>query len=94
MRELFTQIEHQLMDAVYRRFGVGPPNEEEALLVKEADRRMLITEQHQLMIQVPEIWEVYEKGYPPYEDVKLECWDPETAESRFMDRAYELGIVE
>lgn len=67
-------------------FGLSYPWPEE---VMSADTRILTDERHQLMAVAPIPWGT--DGDPL--GVTVQCWTPEVAKARFLQRFHELGKV-
>ncbi len=81
-------IEARVEAAVLGRFGVAlplPPS------IKEADLDMLVTEQSQIMRNRGKDWDSTRGRTPPA--ITIECWPPEKACTRFVDRFYELTVM-
>ncbi|MFO1150980.1 MAG: metal-dependent phosphohydrolase [Alsobacter sp.] len=76
----YRAIEARCEAAIFRRFAVPSPLPPE---VKMLDMRMLITEQRQLMRNRDD-WDCT-RGLEPL-PLDIPVWDPEQAESEFMDR--------
>lgn len=78
-------IEERVQKAILERFGLRDfPRSE----IKEADLRMLATEQAQLMPPHDDEWELI-AGIQPY-DIKIQCIQPIEAFGFFMRRFEEL----
>ena len=94
----FRDIENQIARAISMRFDYlsyssGNKSYETAPVVKEADRRMLLTEKRDLRQPgkhgtAP--WKEEAAGLSPYEDLKLRGESPERAEELFLERFHEL----
>jgi hypothetical protein len=81
----YRPIEKRVEGAIFSRFGVPnplPPS------IKEADIRMLVTEQHQLMRNRDD-W-LYARGRQPL-DCVIPTWSPEQAKAEFLARFAELS---
>lgn len=85
MLPAYSVIEKRVEAAVFARFGVVMPLPPE---IKEADIRMLATEQRQLMGNRDE-WH-YTHGRPAF-DFTIPVWTPEEAKARFLARYAELA---
>lgn len=57
--------------------------------IKEVDIKMLLTEKRDLMDASPEIWE-QEKEYQPYDFLIKDCWLPNKAANKFLERFHGL----
>jgi hypothetical protein len=73
-------IEADIMNAVLIRFNIMPSADIIAE-VKEADTRMLKTEQLQIMSPTPDSWGL--DDIEPYK-LKLKCWEWQEAEDKFL----------
>lgn len=82
----YSVIEKRVEVAVFRRFNVETPL---PLTIKEADIRMLATEQRQLMRNRDD-WD-YTRGRAPL-DFTIPRWTPEEAKKRFLDRFADLRM--
>lgn len=79
----YIKYEEQLLKIIAKRFGLNYPIPEE---IKEIDRRMLLTEQRDVMGPLPISWEI--KGLPlDYEIIPKLPW---IAEQEFLYRFYDL----
>jgi 5'-deoxynucleotidase YfbR-like HD superfamily hydrolase len=78
-------VEKRVEDAVFLRFNVAPQMHQS---VKNADMRMLATEQRQLMGNYDN-W----SGTLDAFDFKIPVWSPGQAKSRFLKRFYDLTKV-
>lgn len=80
----YCDLEDAVEAVVREKFGLpGEPHPG----VKEADRRMLVTEQRQLCYYPPrEHWGVYAEPY----DIGIVRWTPEQAETRFLESFFLL----
>lgn len=74
-------IETPIAQVIYQAFGLTWDLDSLAA-IKEADRRLLITERNQLMGTPPEPW--FCEGYEPY-DMELPCYFPGSAKRVFLD---------
>ena len=80
----YNNLEKSLMDLIVEKFNLFPkerPNE-----IVEIDNRILVSERDQIMSYSPDDWGL---NYKPI-DIIIECWSPEIAEKKFLDRFYEL----
>lgn len=80
----YRAIEKHVESAVFSRFKVATPLPP---TIKEADIRMLVTEQHQLMRNRDD-WS-YCRGREPF-DFEIPTWSPEEAKAKFLERFAEL----
>lgn len=80
----FQKAEEKAMKAVAEKFELGLPEPDE---VKIADYRMLLTEQEQLFNYQ---FDFSKHPVKPYDNVRIRCWAPRTAERIFLTRFYEL----
>lgn len=80
----YRSIEKRVEAAIFHRFNVLTPLPKS---IKEADLRMLVTEQRQLMRNRDD-WD-YTRGHEPA-DIELPAWSPEEAKARFLARYAEL----
>ncbi len=78
------EIEDRLHKAVFVKFGLNPSDIE---IIKDADNLMLFTEKKALMSPEPAPWP---GAVTPSNSIQIECWPPEKAKSRFLDRFSEL----
>lgn len=79
----YKDIEIGVWRAISERYGLPldpPPS------IKEADNAMVLAEADQIMLPLPAPWSI--PGSPAA--VKIECWSPDEAERRFLDRFHEL----
>lgn len=76
----YKEIEKRVEAAVRRRFGLPPVM---SPAVKEADLRMLLTEQQALMTPPFHHWAARSIA-TPYDGFKVVPWTPEDAERRFL----------
>lgn len=81
----YQAIEKRVEAAVLDRFGISLPLDRS---IKEADIRMLATEQAQLMRNRDD-WH-YTRGRPVVEGLSIECLAPDDAFNLFVDRFEEL----
>ena len=77
----FKEMEERIMDVIREKYEVPGPTP----AVKEADVRMLVTEQQQLMGEPPVPWET--DGAEPY-DVMLACHSPSEELARMFCRRF------
>jgi len=80
----YSTVEKRVERAVFKRFNVSLPL---PVSIKEADIRMLATEQRQLMNNADR-WH-HTHGRAPY-DFEIPTWTPEEAKARFLERYAEL----
>lgn len=80
----YGEMEQTFEKIIFKKFGVRYPVPPE---VKEVDNRMLKTEYDQIMFHGPHEWTFFGEAF---EDVKIECWTPEVAKEKFLNRYYEL----
>jgi hypothetical protein len=64
------------------------PGEYDHPAILQADLAMLHTEKQQLLHPAPRPW----PDMPPPLDIRLECWSPAEAKSRFLHECRQLGI--
>ena len=81
----YVVIEKRVEAAVFRRFNVATPL---PLTIKDADGRMLATEQRQLMHNADD-WH-HTHGKAPY-DFQIPVWTPAEARVRFLEAYYRLS---
>jgi 5'-deoxynucleotidase YfbR-like HD superfamily hydrolase len=81
----YVVIEKRVEAAVFERFHVQTPLPS---AVKEADIRMLATEQRQLM-RNEDNWQ-YTRGMPPF-DFEIPVWTAEEAKAKFLARFAKLA---
>lgn len=80
-------IEIELLKCVAAKFGMSLPIPSE---VKEADRRMLVTEMcSQLVFYKPEFAKFHFRDIEPY-DIEIKPWNWVKAKKMFLKRFYEL----
>jgi len=84
----YMMIEESVERAIFKQYNIPFPL---PTCVKEADTIMLVTEQHQVMDNVDE-W-VTTLGFKPA-DINISCWSPDQAKTFFLDRYYELTLIE
>lgn len=83
----YKTIEARVTNAIYKRFNVGP---HQYPCIKHADLVMLATERLHLLPETEEYeWECL-RGIKPMKPMKLECWDPQEACDKFLDRYEEI----
>jgi hypothetical protein len=82
----YKAVESRVEEVVFSKFGFSNPL---PAIIKDADRRMLATEQSQIMFNTDD-WK-WTHSVIPY-PLKIECWPPDRAYHEFMLRAEELGI--
>lgn len=80
----YRSIEKHVEDAIFRRFKVKTPL---PTSIKEADIRMLVTEQRQLMGNRDD-WDAT-RGLQPF-NFEIPVMSPEEAKARFLERFAEL----
>jgi len=85
MLPAYSVIEKRVEAAVFSRFSVATPLPPE---IKEADIRMLATEQRQLMMNRDD-WD-YTRGRAPF-DLAIPTWSPAEAKVAFLARHAELS---
>ena len=81
----YKDVEDALWTAIAERFDLEyemPP------CVKEADNALLLAEQAQIMKLPPAAWSVPGEAAA----VIIECWAPEVAEAKFIERFVELRL--
>lgn len=76
----YKQIEDKMMNVIATKYGFTLPLSDE---VKEADKRMLVTEKKIVMAKGP-CWEM-EKTYEPYRNVIIDSISPLQAEKLFLE---------
>ena len=89
-RELgdFKQFEHRMESAIGAAFGIDAALFKDSEL-KRADTQLLVDEKAVLMVAEPEEWPA---GAPAVKNPgQIECWSPETAKARFLERFAELS---
>lgn len=79
----YKEIEHRVWLAIAARYGLP---EDLPAEIKEADNAMLLAEQKQIMAPPPADWCV--PGVAA--NVPINCWSPDVAERRFLQRFREL----
>lgn len=80
----YRQIERRMERAIDQAFGID--SHIWRVEIKSADLRMCIIEAHRLMPRDPAYW-----GTAPDErNIAVECWSPDEARRRFLDRFTEL----
>jgi|APSaa5957512535_1039671.scaffolds.fasta_scaffold61886_2 uncharacterized protein len=79
-------IEDKLHQVICKKFGLAEPDLDD---VKGADARMLFTEKAVLMEPIGTPWPG-EAEYKPFPNVTLECWAPDVAKRKFLERFEEL----
>lgn len=84
----YAEIEGRLMAIIAERFGLAPG---EPMIVREADRRILLTERAALMGPPPLPWA--QDGLEPL-PVEIKAWPPATARAMFLAMAWDLGLWE
>ena len=85
----FPVIEATLIRAIAAKFGFRHPEKEtdQARELKRADVQLLIDEKAVIMAPEPE-----PPGAPPIKDPnRIECWSPEVAKARFLERFREFN---
>ena len=85
--ELYLKYELVLEQAIAERFGLNPPPMSPA--TKYADDQMLFREAKVLVPMLGKEMPEPDPGTP-----QVECWGPEEAEEKFLERFYELGGTE
>jgi len=75
----YVKAEQNAERIIARKFGTTFPIH---LTVKDIDNRILIDERDQIMVPCEHEWNLTGKPL----GVKLECWSPEEAEDRFLER--------
>lgn len=81
----YADIENALLVIIFDRFEISGKTPKE---VKELDKRMTITEGFCLMPDISD-WPLSKKCQP-ITHMNLECWNPEEAKQRFINRFLEL----
>ncbi len=76
----YKEIEMRIESAIFERFGIAQPLPPS---IKEADVRMLATEQRQVMRNRDD-WD-YTRGRQSF-DIVIDEWPPVVAKKRFLDR--------
>lgn len=76
---LFREVENDILDAIYFKLGLILPTENEYLLVKEADNRVLSTEKLALHHEGHQ-WNLLE----PYTDIDIKCFSSKYIEYLFL----------
>lgn len=84
----FKDIEHKATQAVSRGYGI-PMEQLESPVIKGFDKRILGDEAKVLM-PPHEFWEKFVQEHEPT-GVKLECWPPDIANAKFLERFAELS---
>lgn len=79
----YMKIEKQVEESMMKRFKIPFPFSPE---IKVADRRILLTEQHQNMNKTH-----WHKSDVEPADIDLKFWTPEIAKFKFLQRFYELS---
>lgn len=79
----FKEIEDKNVNIIYHRFGLEPKEPDS---VKEADYKMLLTEQRQLFNKRNENIKHPVSAY----EMKIHCWEPKFAEIAFLGRFFQL----
>lgn len=88
--DFIRQTEAKILGAIWERFNIEPPTDEEWGEVKKADMVMLLTEVRDLM---PMSFCIVNQEKPLNHPIKpVKNW--ERAEQMFLSRAAELGIVQ
>lgn len=83
----FSEFEHHMGEAIGAKFGINADLFKDKEL-KRADVQLLIDEKAVLMVDAPEPWPL---GAPDIKDTsRIECWGPEEAKTRFLERFGEL----
>lgn len=82
----FRIIENEILALIVERFDLSWPMPEE---VKEADRRMLMTERRDLMFQTPDLWSVDAEPYPD----RIIPVDWLSAKTEYVNYAVKLGLI-
>ena len=80
-------LEARFEAVISERFGLKYPFNHRA--IKRADYEVFFTEADHLFDHDYAVWN--REGQRA--DVRIECWDPEKAEKRFLEMAAELGIA-
>lgn len=80
----YKELEENLEKVIFKKYEIPFPVPPE---VKEVDNRMLKTEYDQIMFHGPHEWQFFGEAF---ENVKIECWSPEVAKQKFLERFYEL----
>lgn len=83
----YAELEGRHDRAIAGRFGLPWPI---PYVVKDVDRRMLITERNQFFTLITKVWDDW-RSIKPY-DIRLDPLPPAEAEKRFLDCADELGL--
>ena len=83
---VFSQIEERAYKAILEAMDLRQPDRATTEAIKRADNEMLATEAAQLMKSKGNGW----NGLPEPSNLKLDCYTPKVAESRFLDRFYYL----
>ena len=78
----YQELQYTVEFWIKTRFGLS---HEMPQAVKQADKRMLITECEQLLWPPAAPWDGLE-GVAPFDDMRLSCLPPETAKRQFLDR--------
>lgn len=76
----YKEIERRVEAAIFARFRISQPLPNS---IKEADIRMLVTEQQQIMRNHDD-WD-YTRGLSPF-DIEIPFWPPEIAKANFLAR--------
>lgn len=84
----YKNIERRLHHAIYEHLGLNPQLPPE---IKEGDLRMLLTEKNQIMPSHDDQWESEIEGYTPYDNVRIECWEPLDAKEAFLKQVHYLS---
>lgn len=79
----YVDVEREFQNKVYVKFGLSKADELPAYL-HAIDRQMCNTEALTL-IDDPD-WFIGDDGFKPLDGVKIQCWEPFTAERIFMQR--------
>lgn len=78
----FREVGNLNQKVLFKKYGVDYPEYE---IVKEMDARIIANESH-VLFNTPQKWCLLE----PIENIEIQCWSPQIAEKRFLERFHEL----
>ena len=84
----FKDIERKATEAVSRGYGV-PMAQLESPVIKSFDKRIL-GDEAELLMPPHAFWDAFVKEHEPT-GVEIQCWQPDEANRRFLERFAELG---
>ncbi len=85
----YKQIEKRIKEVIATKFGLPITNLSHPQ-IKEVDQALLADEARQVMGHPPADWAL---PHPPL-CVEIECWSPEKATRKFLERYYEIRRIE